>query len=52
MQQDAELLKGELSAAMRNAITLRKGEKETLVLTMNYIARLWDDFLVRGYQGE
>lgn len=52
MQQDAELLKGELSANMRNAITLRKGEKETLVLTMNYIARLWDDFLVRGYAGD
>lgn len=52
MQQDAELLKGELSQNMRNAVTLRKGEKETLVLTMNYIARLWDDFLVRGYQGE
>jgi len=52
MQQDAELLKGDLSQNMRNAVTLRKGEKETLVLTMNYIARLWDDFLVRGYQGE
>ena len=52
IQQDAELLKGELTPHIRNAVTLRKGEKETLVLTMNYIARLWDDFLVRGYQGE
>jgi len=52
MQQDAELLQGELSPNRRNAIELRKGEKETLILTMNYIARLWDDFLVRGYDGE
>lgn len=53
LQQDAELLgKEDLSSNMRNAIHLRKGEKETLILTMNYIARLWDDFLVRGYDGD
>jgi histone-lysine N-methyltransferase SETD3 len=52
LQQDAELLQGELTPNRRNAIELRKGEKETLILTMNYIARLWDDFLVRGYDGE
>ena len=77
LQQDAELLaKDDLSSNMRNAIHLRKGEKETLILTMNYIARshthalatiaylfvvsvsflycfrLWDDFLVRGYDGD
>lgn len=52
LQQDIELLQTELSANMRNAIQLRKGEKETLILTMNYIARLWDDFLIRGYNGE
>lgn len=53
LQQDAELLgKEDLSSNMRNAINLRKGEKETLIMTMNYIARLWDDFLVRGYDGD
>jgi len=50
-QQDQALLQTELSTHVRNAVTMRKGEKEALILTMNYIARLWDDFLVRGYQG-
>jgi histone-lysine N-methyltransferase SETD3 len=52
LQQDAELLQTDLSANVRNAVILRKGEKETLLVTMNLIARLWDDFLVRGYPGE
>jgi len=52
LQQDAELLQTEVSLNVRNAITLRKGEKEALLVTMNLIARLWDDFLVRGYPGD
>jgi len=52
LQQDQELLKTELSTHVRNAVVTRKGEKETLMLTMNYIGRLWDDFLVRGYTGD
>jgi hypothetical protein len=52
LQQDVDLLKTELSENVRNAVVLRKGEKETLILTMNLVARLWDDFLVRGYAGE
>jgi hypothetical protein len=52
LQQDADLLQTDLSHHVRNAVTLRKGEKETLLVTMNLIARLWDDFLVRGYPGD
>jgi len=52
LQEDNELLQTDLSPNVRNAVTMRKGEKEALLLTMNYITRLWDDFLVRGYQGE
>jgi len=53
LQEDTDLLaKDDLSPNMRNVVNLRKGEKETLILTMNYIARLWDDFLVRGYNGD
>merc|ERR1711998_594136 len=39
LQQDQELLQTELSTHVRNAVVTRKGEKETLMLTMNYIGR-------------
>ena len=48
-QDDLELLKTELSPNVRNAVVLRKGEKETLLMTIDLIARLWDEFLLNGY---
>lgn len=51
-QEDVELLKTELSTNKRNAVVLRKGEKETLLLTIDLVARMWDQFLVQGYDDE
>jgi hypothetical protein len=48
-QQDTEVLKTELSANVRNAVVLRKGEKETLLMTIDLVARMWDEFLLQGY---
>ena len=49
-QEDVELLKGELSVNKRNAVVMRKGEKETLLLTIDLVSRMWDQFLVQGYE--
>jgi hypothetical protein len=51
-QDDLELLKTELSPNVRNAVVLRKGEKETLLMTIDLIARLWDEFLLNGYDDD
>jgi len=48
-QQDVELLKTELTHNVRNAVVLRKGEKETLLMTIDLVARMWDEFLLQGY---
>ena len=48
-QEDIELLKTELTHNVRNAVVLRKGEKETLLMTIDLVARMWDEFLLQGY---
>jgi hypothetical protein len=51
-QEDVELLKTELAPNKRNAVIMRKGEKETLLLTIDLVARMWDQFLVQGYDDD
>eukprot|EP00656_Telonema_subtile_P003330 TRINITY_DN11523_c0_g1_i6.p1 TRINITY_DN11523_c0_g1~~TRINITY_DN11523_c0_g1_i6.p1 ORF type:complete len:272 (+),score=117.49 TRINITY_DN11523_c0_g1_i6:85-900(+) len=52
-QEDLELLKDEsLTSNVRNAVVLRKGEKEALLMTIDLVARMWDNFLVNGYEDE
>lgn len=49
VEDDAKKLKRNLSANVRSAIRLRKGEKEVLQAAVNNILSAWRDILLYGF---